>query len=76
MSLPQKSIDKLGELLKNELLEDKALKSASTPGFNLCCWLKAVVETYGALLVVEPKKKELAIAQTNLADAEALLAEK
>lgn len=60
MSIPQKSIDKLSELLTNELLEDKVLKSASTPGFNLCQWLRAVVETYGALLVVEPKKKELA----------------
>lgn len=62
--------------MQEPLLEPKALKQASTNGYNLCKWIRAVIETNNALLVVEPKKKELAIAQEKLRNAEALLAEK
>ena len=46
--------------MKHELLERVALQKASSAGFNLCEWIRAVVETHGALLIVEPKKIELA----------------
>jgi len=37
-------------------------------------WIRAVVKTYDALLIVEPKKKELAAAEAKLKAAEDLLA--
>lgn len=43
---------------------------------NISIWVKAVALTYDALLVVEPKRKELAGAEEKLADAEKILAEK
>ncbi len=43
---------------------------------NISVWVKAVAETYGALLIVEPKRKELMIAEDKLAEAERVLAEK
>lgn len=43
---------------------------------NISIWVKAVTETYGALLVVEPKRKELALAEEKLSEAERVLAEK
>lgn len=39
-------------------------------------WIRAVVDTHGALLVVEPKKKQLAQAEEKLAQAEKILGEK
>ena len=39
-------------------------------------WIRAVVDTYGALLVVEPKKKQLAEAEERLSIAEKDLAQK
>jgi dynein heavy chain len=36
-------------------------------------WIRAVVNTYDALLVVEPKKLQLSEAESKLAKAEAIL---
>ena len=50
--------------------------TASKAAGNLSLWIRAVVDTYGALLVVEPKKKQLAEAEEKLSSAEKILAEK
>lgn len=39
-------------------------------------WIRAVVNTYDALLVVEPKKLQLSEAESKLAKAEAILNQK
>jgi len=43
--------------------------NASAAAGNLSLWIRAVIETYEALLVVEPKRKELAAAEESLAGA-------
>lgn len=52
------------------------VKNASNAAFQLSMWIRAVVKTYDALLIVEPKKKELAAAEAKLKAAEDLLAQK
>ena len=42
----------------------------------MAMWIRACVETYDALLVVEPKRRQLLEAQEKLKLAEAKLAEK
>lgn len=39
-------------------------------------WIRAVIKTYDALLVVEPKKKQLSEAEEKLSKAEKILNEK
>ena len=39
-------------------------------------WLTAIVFVYDALLIVDPKRKELALAEDKLSKAEILLKEK
>jgi dynein heavy chain len=39
-------------------------------------WIRAVIKTYDALLVVEPKKLQLAEAEDKLSKAEKILNEK
>lgn len=64
------------ELLKlEEADEEKIFKSSSAAG-NIFIWIRNVVETYDALLIVEPKRKELAEAEAALKLAEDKLAEK
>ena len=50
--------------------------TASKAAGSLSLWIRAVVDTYEALLVVEPKKIQLAEAEEKLKIAEADLAEK
>lgn len=56
--------------------EKEKVFSASKAAGSLSLWIRAVVDTYGALLVVEPKKLQLAQAEEKLAQAEKTLAEK
>jgi dynein heavy chain len=44
--------------------------NASKAAGSLSLWIRAVVDTYGALLVVEPKKIQLAQAEDKLNKAE------
>ena len=50
--------------------------TASKAAGSLSLWIRAVVDTYEALLVVEPKKIQLAEAEEKLKVAESNLAEK
>jgi dynein heavy chain len=72
-----KTIVKLKEVvIDDEKFEKSKVFGVSSAAGNMSLWVKAVVLTYDALLVVEPKRKELAGAMQSLAAAEALLAEK
>lgn len=50
--------------------------NASKAAGSLSLWIRAVIDTYGALLVVEPKKLQLNQAEEKLKKAEKDLAEK
>jgi dynein heavy chain len=47
---------------KPEFEKEKVFTASKAAG-SLSLWIRAVVDTYGALLVVEPKKKQLAEAE-------------
>lgn len=66
----------LKELTVRPEFDPQYIKAVSEAAMNISIWVKAVTETYGALLVVEPKRKELAAAEEKLAEAEKVLAEK
>ena len=62
--------------MQNPLFEKDKVMNASKAAGNLSCWIRAVVDTYEALLVVDPKRAELAEAEAKLKEAEGILAEK
>ena len=62
--------------MQNPLFEKDKVMNASKAAGNLSLWIRAVVDTYDALLVVDPKRAELAQAETKLQEAERILAEK
>lgn len=49
--------------------EKEKVFTASKAAGSLSLWIRAVVDTYGALLVVEPKKLQLAEAEERLKKA-------
>ena len=48
--------------------------NASKAAGNLSLWIRAVVDTFDALLVVDPKRAQLAQAEAKLQEAEEILA--
>lgn len=52
------------------------MKEVSEPTYYMSIWARAVAMTYDALLIVDPKRKELEEAEKKLDDAEKKLAEK
>lgn len=75
-AVPQSKIDKLKVFITNPLFEKDKVFNASKAAGNLSLWIRAVVQTYDALLVVEPKRRMLEDAQSQLKEAEAILNEK
>jgi hypothetical protein len=69
-----KSIKRLNEICEMPDYSKEKLGSVSQAALNLSLWIRACVETYGALLVVEPKRKSLAEAMEKLKAAETALA--
>ena len=67
-------IEKLKTFVKNPLFDEDKIANASTAAANLSKWIRAVVQTYDALLIVEPKKKQLEQAESDLKSAEETLA--
>lgn len=63
-------------LIAKEEFADENMKKISPEAGIMASFVKAIVRTYGALLVVDPKRKELVEAQKQLKAAEDLLAEK
>ena len=58
------------------MFEREKVFNASKAAGNLSLWIRAVIDTYDALLVVDPKREQLKVAERNLSLAEAVLAEK
>jgi len=56
-SIPERCVEKLKAFCKNPLFEKDKVFNASKAAGNLSLWVRAVVNTYEALLVVDPKKK-------------------
>lgn len=67
-------IDKLKAFIKNPLFDEDKISNASSAAANLSKWIRAVISTYDALLIVEPKKKQLDQAEGELKVAESTLA--
>lgn len=62
-AIPEKNIKKLEVFMTNPDFEKDKVFNASKAAGSLSLWIRAVVDTYGALLVVEPKKIQLAEAE-------------
>ena len=62
-AIPEKNIQKLKQFVTQPDFEKEKVFNASKAAGSLSLWIRAVVDTYGALLVVEPKKIQLAEAQ-------------
>ncbi len=75
-SIPERNIQKLKAFSQKPQFQKQKVFTASKAAGSLSLWIRAVVDTYGALLVVEPKKKQLAEAEEKLSSAEKILAEK
>lgn len=75
-AIPATKIAKLKNFIQNPLFDKDKVLNASKAAYNLSLWIRAVVSTYDALLVVEPKREQLAAAEARLKEAEAILAEK
>jgi len=73
LAISEKNVEKLKHFVKNPLFEKEKVFNASKAAGNLSLWVRAVVDTYFALLVVNPKKVELKIAEAKLKEAEELL---
>lgn len=75
-AIPEKNIGKLKQFItKPEFEKDKVFTASKAAG-SLSMWIRAVIDTYEALLVVEPKKIQLAEAEEKLKMAESDLAKK
>ena len=62
-AIPEKNIGKLKQFItKPEFEKDKVFTASKAAG-SLSMWIRAVIDTYEALLVVEPKKIQLAEAE-------------
>jgi len=59
-NIPPKNIEKLKAFATNPLFDKDKVFNASKAAGNLSLWLRAVMNTYDALLVVDPKRKQLA----------------
>lgn len=55
-AIPQSKISKLKVFVQNPMFEKEKVFNASKAAGNLSLWIRAVVDTYEALLVVEPKR--------------------
>lgn len=75
-AIPEKNIVKLKNFMLKPDFEKEKVFSASKAAGSLSLWIRAVVKTYEALLVVEPKKKQLVEAEEKLKAAQNTLAEK
>ena len=59
-------MQKLKQFVTQPDFEKDKVFNASKAAGSLSLWIRAVVDTYGALLVVEPKKIQLSEAEEKL----------
>ncbi len=65
-------VDKLRPLITAPEYHDDVLKNVSKAAFGLAKWLKAMVQYFDAMKIVNPKREELKIAQASSKEAQAL----
>lgn len=69
-NMSEKNIEKLKIFMKNPNFEKEKVFNASQAAGNLALWIRAVVDTFFALKMVDPKKRELEFSENMLKDAE------
>jgi dynein heavy chain len=65
-AIPQAKINKLKLFVQNPMFEKEKVFNASKAAGNLSLWIRAVVDTYEALLIVDPKREQLRVAEEKL----------
>ncbi|CAD8044294.1 unnamed protein product [Paramecium primaurelia] len=70
-SIKLNNIQKLQIFVLNPLFEKEKVFNASKAAGNLAQWIRAVLETYQAVEIIEPKKAQLVEAEKKLKEAEA-----
>lgn len=75
-AIPAVKIEKLKVFMQKPEFEKDRVFNASKAAGNLSLWIRAVVDTYEALLIVDPKKRLLSEAERQLLQSELLLKEK
>lgn len=75
-SIPEIKINKLRQFVINPLFDKDKVFNASQAAGNLSLWIRAVLETYEAVGLMETKKQELLRAEDKLRVAELIVAEK
>lgn len=76
MDMKPEKIAILKDFVANPAFDEEVVKKASSAAYQLSKWIRAVIQTYDALLIVKPKERELEVANGKLKDAEELLKEK
>jgi dynein heavy chain len=59
-AMPPGKVSKLKQFVTNPLFDKERVFNASKAAGNLALWIRSVLETYEALMIIEPKKAELA----------------
>ena len=65
-AIPRKKIDCLKVLVEDPNFSDVQMSKVSEATKYMASWVRSVSLTYEALLVVDPKRKELAEAEASL----------
>ena len=58
-------------LIENPNFSDESMSKVSEATKYMATWVRGIYLTYKALLVVDPKRKELAVAEAKLKESEA-----
>ena len=58
--MPLAKVNKLKQFRNNPLFDKEKVFNASKAAGNLALWIRSLLETYEALMIIEPKKAELA----------------
>ena len=74
--IPKNKIEKMKNLIENPNFSDESMSKVSEATKYMATWVRGVYLTYKALLVVDPKRKELAVAEAKLKESEEVLQQK
>jgi len=64
-----KNMQKLKAFLQHPLFEEEKVKKSSFAAYSLSMWIRTVVATYDALMIVEPQRLELELSDLSLREA-------
>ena len=65
-------VEKIRPILAEGEFADERLKAASKAGRGIGSWVRAIIQYYDGMLIVNPAKEELRIAEEKAAAAQAL----